>query len=99
MASHLGLTRHSSDGHVARLTLYSDLVVIVPKRILDHISWAIITHFAKNMLDMTFLGLFRQLATTCPTPPTERKDKWDDKVIPPTISDSRLQDNDDSVTL
>ena len=69
-----GLTRGTPTPPV--WTSSPDLVVVVPNRIPDHISWAIITHFAKSILDRTFLGLFRRPATTCPTPPI----KWKDKV-------------------
>ena len=59
-----------------------DPVVVVPNRILDRISWAIVTHFAKSILDKTFLGLFRRPATTCHAPPVEWKDKGDGKSSP-----------------
>ena len=54
-------------------------VASVSNKSLDRISLAIIIHFTKSMLDRTFLGHFRRPATTCPMPPTERKDKDDDK--------------------
>ena len=57
----------------------SDSMASVSNKSLDRISQAIITHFTKNMLDRTFLGHFRRLAMTCFAPPTERKDKDDDK--------------------
>ena len=46
---------------------------------LDRISWAIIIHTSKSMLDGTLLGHFRQPVTTYTAPPTEQKDKDDDK--------------------
>ena len=59
-----------------------DPVANVSNKILDRISWAIITHFAKSILDRTFLGLYRRPATTCPAPPVEWKDKGDGKSSP-----------------
>ena len=46
---------------------------------LDRVSRAIIIHFTKSMLDGTFLGHFKQPATTCPAPPAKWKDKDDSK--------------------
>ena len=48
-----------------------DLVVVVPNRISNRISLAIITHFAKSILDRTFLGLFKSPTTTYHAPPVE----------------------------
>ena len=91
------------DWHVARPSLVRtsslDPVARVSSKILDCISRAIITHFAKSIRNKTFLGLFRWTTTTCPTPPAEWKDKSDGKSSPPAISVSRLQDNDGSATL
>ena len=66
-----------------------DLVVGVSNRIPDRISRTIITHFAKSILDRTFLDLFKRPATTCPTPPAEWKDKGDGKSSPQQ-SDCRI---------
>ena len=87
---HVACPNLCSDDHmdwqVARLssvrTSSPDPVVVVPNKIPNRISWAIITHFAKSILYKTFLGLFSQPTTTCPTPPVEWKDKGDNKSFP-----------------
>ena len=57
----------------------SGLNASVVDKSLDRVSWAIIIHTTKSMLDGTLLGHFRQPITTCPVPPAERKDKDDGK--------------------
>ena len=60
---------------------------------LDRVSRAIIIHIIKSMLDGTLLSHVKQLVMIYTPPSAERI------VIPPIISDSRLQDNDGFVTI
>ena len=64
------------DWHTSPVRMsYPDSVDSVSNKSLDRVSQAIIIHFAKSMLNRTFLGHFRRPATTCPAPPIKRKDK------------------------
>ncbi|KAL6321434.1 hypothetical protein AAG906_016533 [Vitis piasezkii] len=64
---------------------YPDSVDSVSNKSHDRVLRAIIIHFTKSMLDGTFLGHFRRPATTCPTPPAERKDKDGKSSLPQSL--------------
>ena len=94
----MALSTHYSDDLLFGPNMLSGLSANNLTKSLGRETRATLVYTAKSTFNRIILSHFRQPVIARILPPTEQKDKNDDKSFPPTISDSRLQGNDGSAT-